>query len=765
MKRATACVKMEASDASTDAKSLLEGLRSSRLIVRQKACRDLEAWASGSSAGAAPIADACRELLRITADAQSPWQTLHGAFLGSAAMVSAQRTDKSFRDALLKGTLAQLEHPEYRIRLVVADVLRALTKADGVAVYNASKSALFRSIHTNFQRQAKDSKIKGRSKFMLPQANLMALVDDDDDATASAAPPRVKRKRATREYDDDEGDGAQSSPQGRSSGGSTGRESTRIVHAMKQMRVDSNESSTRPSPHTATKTPAPSVTQRVSDPRDLVRWKSELREKMHDTEGWKSLETSFGALRAIISGAGASFSKHVDGFLLELLELASTHLNRFVREIAYHTTSEIAQSCDVETLRTLAQRTCTLLAKGLSDNWSQVRYASSIATRHMLTRAIKHGFAEAHLPLLLPPMCLNRYYVAQGVRIYSTATWRLAVGTRGAELVATHAKRFVDFYCKQALADNHAVREAACACIAELALKVDKKAVRPHVPTLLDALVGCFKDDSWPVRDAACSACGDFVCAFPDEARGTAARLQNLWMDHLRDSIPTVREGAAVALAKAARVYEDTMTRVVAELKKSLPMARKQPKDSKRMGGIENVTQFGVARRVSGAESLINSDRQMYSCGSLAPKLKRRGAGCMDHGFQRPAEPWEVTDGAIYLLREISSVRPELVAELIEVAIDVVRLRHYSHNVYLKETFWKAVPVIAKNMGKRPFKRILQPLLGPMVDTLLCSHRLAKHAAADCVEFLVKFVGKLIFTGRLTDDMKDKIRKSGVVRL
>ena len=43
----------------------------------------------------------------------------------------------------------------------------------------------------------------------------------------------------------------------------------------------------------------------------------------------------------------------------------------------------------------------------------------------------------------------------------------------------------------------------------------------------------------------------------------------------------------------------------------------------------------------------------MYSCGSLAPKLKR-GGGCMDHGFTRAQEPWEMTDGAIYLLRELS---------------------------------------------------------------------------------------------------------------
>lgn len=66
----------------------------------------------------------------------------------------------------------------------------------------------------------------------------------------------------------------------------------------------------------------------------------------------------------------------------------------------------------------------------------------------------------------------------------------------------------VFYYISQSKANNHAVREAACAVIAELMEKVDKRAVSPHVPDLLRALLLCFKDSSWPVRDAACTACG-----------------------------------------------------------------------------------------------------------------------------------------------------------------------------------------------------------------------------------------------------------------
>ncbi len=47
--------------------------------------------------------------------------------------------------------------------------------------------------------------------------------------------------------------------------------------------------------------------------------------------------------------------------------------------------------------------------------------------------------------------------------------------------------------------NNHTVREAACACIAELAAKIGADAVAPHVPAMLRTLLTCLRDDSWPV--------------------------------------------------------------------------------------------------------------------------------------------------------------------------------------------------------------------------------------------------------------------------
>uniref|UniRef100_A0A1X7SLH5 TOG domain-containing protein n=1 Tax=Amphimedon queenslandica TaxID=400682 RepID=A0A1X7SLH5_AMPQE len=113
----------------------------------------------------------------------------------------------------------------------------------------------------------------------------------------------------------------------------------------------------------------------------------------------------------------------------------------------------------------------------------------------------------------------------------------------------------VSFYIKESEASNHAVREAACTCIAELGNKISPDAVRPHVSQLVTALLDCFHDESWPVRDAACLACGNFIACFPDECHEYLSQLYPLFLANLEDSIPSVRQGAAVALGNLVKTY------------------------------------------------------------------------------------------------------------------------------------------------------------------------------------------------------------------
>jgi hypothetical protein len=161
------------------------------------------------------------------------------------------------------------------------------------------------------------------------------------------------------------------------------------------------------------------------------------------------------------------------------------HINRFVREISYFvigaiflTSAEIFSSSDpvqsqVDHFREFSGDLVPIIAQGLGDNWSQVRYAASIAVRSFYAIAKEDTvMREKYDPILVPRMCMNRYYVAEGVKIYSNDTWKLVHGEKGKDVICKYAQQVCQFYIDQSTADNHAVREAACHCISELCSKV-----------------------------------------------------------------------------------------------------------------------------------------------------------------------------------------------------------------------------------------------------------------------------------------------------
>jgi hypothetical protein len=674
------------------------------LIVRKKGVDNLTAYLS-----AATTDDAARELVeqRIAANCQvavdEAWEVRQGALMAAcayleyaypvtgdvaAAVAGDNDARKAFRQQLLAVTQKHLEDAENRIRLAVGELLQQLARVDGVATYDAMREQLITSIENNYLREEK--------------------VEEKERADAAAAVVAAANAAANAEAE--------------TAAAAATTEATEDAHAGHD--------------HAA--------------PTKLVKrlpGEKVLPKSKHDTEGWKALETSFKALQAIIVGCGAAFSPHITDSLLALLYRSLTHKNRFVRETGYFCLGSISSICDAANLGRIADTLTAALAKGLADNWSQVRYAASVSTRALLDNKASDVVVQFY-PRLVPPMCLNRYYVAEGVRLYSQATWKQIFGATGCDVVGDNMATVAPYYVMQSEADNHAVRESACHCIAELATKVDNTKVAAYVPELLKGLLICFRDESWPVRDAASCACGSFVAVFKEESRPVLKDLYQLWFEHVGDNIPSVREGTAVALGKVLKAYGDEALEVILpKLKEGLPKAMTQKKESQALANLENVTTFGVAAPKRVKDDPRHENQQVFSCGSLAPKLKR-GAGCMDHGFRRPTEPWESSDGYVYMLRELAIQRPELIAEFIPMLADVARVSTFVHHTTLKCSVWKCVPVIAESMGKKEFKRVLEHLMEPLFKALKDPNRLCQAAAGDCIVMLSQFIGPTIFRGR-----------------
>lgn len=497
--------------------------------------------------------------------------------------------------------------------------------------------------------------------------------------------------------------------------------------------------------------------------RALCRWNS-AEKIFHDTAGWKSLETWMKCLELVIKACGHLFNPYIDQELLDLVFKALKHTNRFVRETGFYVCSVLV-SCGVNTqgdtpvvlvednaVFIYGDQLALQLGDGLSDNWSQVRLAASVATRNFLLSLPSPEARNQFFPVLVPRMCLNRYYAAEGVRIYSQETWRLITDGKGKQQVEKYIDQVVQYYIEQTCADNHSVREASCTCIAELGSKIDKSVIRPHVCNLLDALVACFQDDSWPVRDAACLACGNFIECFPEESKEKLDILFPLFFNNLQDNIPSVRQGAAIALCNVMKVYGIESTEVgITKIKEGLMGLEFQSANAEKYSNLDKGSStYGVAKRLRDNDMELHTDKQMYSCGSLAPKMGR-GGGCMDHKFRKPPEPWELADGCVNLIAELSSL-PEMasfITSLLPLVAKAASFHHYTQHLYFLETICKKLPVIAGGIGKRNFKSHLEEFLDCIFYALISESSLTSSAASQCLNRLSSFLGPNILRGRV----------------
>lgn len=67
----------------------------------------------------------------------------------------------------------------------------------------------------------------------------------------------------------------------------------------------------------------------------------------------------------------------------------------------------------------------------------------------------------------------------------------------------------------------------------------------------------------------------------------------------------------------------------------------------------------------------------------------------------RPRQPWEASDGAVYLLRHLTDVAPQQVLEFLPVLARVASLKHFPQARNLQETIWKQLGGIMQALGKR----------------------------------------------------------------
>jgi hypothetical protein len=339
-----------------------------------------------------------------------------------------------------------------------------------------------------------------------------------------------------------------------------------------------------------------SIRQHLEEDRNNLSSNDQLSKSstgaFDDTTGWRALETNWLCLKALVhalSGPDYFEILPLDPSVLDDCRTSAVeHVSRHIRAAALQaleqwivaaaaaSTSTRAQMLHGDNSSPLRQTTIAVLKSGLDDNWSQVRMAACVLGRVFLT-ALQHestslesAAAPAKTPLdfihnddvyrvVLPRVCLNRFYSAHGVKLYSHETWFQIVHDRGVDVVAHYLPAFVRYYVQMCDANSHVVRESACQALAELARRLGshntyRAALARHVEPMLQALVVGFHDESWPVRDEAGLACAVLCKTFPDECRSELPLLWDRWTEQVlivtRETIDARMDDYVLALCR-----------------------------------------------------------------------------------------------------------------------------------------------------------------------------------------------------------------------
>lgn len=288
-----------------------------------------------------------------------------------------------------------------------------------------------------------------------------------------------------------------------------------------------------------------------------------------------------------------------------------------------------------------------------------------------------------------------------------------------------------------------------------MAAKVDPSTLLPFVDQLLDTLHECFADQSWPVRDYACVACGTFVQQFPEASLHKFHLLKPLFIENLKDPISSVRQGAAQALTKAVKAFkahdDSIVSELVAEMENCFAGVKDQPTESHKYGDLSSEpANFGVAKKMRDNDPDLHENQTMYSCGSLAPKMQR--SGCGGGHFKKAPEPWEAADGCVFLAAELAAVDgtcAEAVSNLLPRIEEAANHKHYTMHLYFIETVAKLLPTIAEAIGKRLFKPHLERFFRPIFYGWASDNALASAACRECLFRLSNYLGPSILRGRV----------------
>ncbi|CAN0015393.1 unnamed protein product, partial [Ectocarpus fasciculatus] len=399
---------------------------------------------------------------------------------------------------------------------------------------------------------------------------------------------------------------------------------------------------------------------------------------LDDTTGWYALETLLCSYRELVSGCGPRLGyldRASEAELGLFIRDSALHINRYIRQATFEFIHALMLQLSPGALSwsdgAYVPLLCRCITAGLSDDFSQVRFPATFAARYFLV-AINDQDREALVwPQLVPRLCLNRYYPADGVKTASLETWSAVSQGKGKALVTRHVAAAFEHYASMVDNKSHLICEAACWVMGELGSIIDAQAVMPYLAGIMDILGVCLGDDSWQVRGAACVATSRIVRAHPEQACDVACDVfLPLWVLHLNDFIWALRSDSATALGIAMRCPVQRLAAAATD------------------AAVEYLTEnLAEAAKVKKSFSFIPQNSTLYSFikNKMEPEKEKTSVKVS------PRKRWQGSEGGVLLLAELATARPEKAARFVGTAVSLLNVYENAEYGKLHNTIWQQV--------------------------------------------------------------------------
>ena len=331
---------------------------------------------------------------------------------------------------------------------------------------------------------------------------------------------------------------------------------------------------------------------------------------------------------------------------------------------------------------------------------------------------------------LLPGLCMNRFYVADGVHTIAKDIWMNIINKskigKGKELVEKYIEFVIEYYIKMSKSSNHMISEASLSGINELVLKINKNIVLPYINIIINDIIICLYSDSWPIVDSATISSGSLLKFYEKECEEHLYFFLNKWSESTKSPIWSVRENSSIAFCDALKCTDliikkkilkyitDYLDENLSSAKKEIILGEKNiqfipnhmmeimlenERKIIRNNNRENKRNF-IKTTNNNENNEDNEDNENFKINEINEKgniIKMRQKGswgcCLDCLEIRKNSPWENSDGCIYLIRELSFSYSEIAFTYLPQVFELLKLEGYKNCHKLHTTILHEVNV------------------------------------------------------------------------